>query len=648
MGPTTTDAVIGRLVDGRYEITRRIARGGMATVYHAVDRRLDREVAVKIMHAHLAESDDFVARFRREARAAARLSHPNVVGVYDQGLWHESFYLTMEYVEGEDLRARLRREGTLSLGEALAITENVCEALAAAHRRDLVHRDIKPENVMIDTEGVVKVADFGLARAISDATAITTGTVLGTVAYLAPELVTRVTAATPAVDVYATGILLYEMITGTQPFTGDLPINVAMQHVNADVPAASDEVGGLPTELDELIAALTARDPAERLPDGGAALALVRRARDTLDDATLAMRAIPPTDETQGTPSGNHTAPLSRKVSSGTVALPAAGIEPDQTESARAAGRRRGRGRVVSTVLLVLLVAVGAIAGWYFLAGPGAFITMPAAVGLPSGQAVQLLDEAGLDPQVTQRHDDVVPADEVIETVPAPGADARRGGRVSVVVSQGVLMLAMPDLMAGTAEEAVASLKTEGFPDPEIAESYHESIPAGGLISALVDGVQVAPGTEYDHRTVVALDVSLGREPVEVPDVIGRSQADAEAALIEAGLVAQYGEPEYSETVAEGSVIRQTPAAPDPESEENFRLYRGDTVTLVLSLGMPYVEVPDLFGAASADAERAVRDAGLVPDPTYYWEGVLDTVRFQNPGAGTMVRKGSTVAYTVL
>jgi len=228
---TLTDPLIGQLVDGRYEVLSRIARGGMATVYLATDRRLDREVALKVMHPHLAEGAsgaDFQARFRREARAAARLTHPGLVGVLDQGVDNGTPYLAMEYVDGSTLRRRLVEEGPLTVEDALRTTEAVLEALSVAHRAQLVHRDIKPENVLIASDGRIKVADFGLARAVTEVTSTTTGTVLGTVAYLAPELVAR-GASDTRTDVYAVGIVLYEMLTGVQPYTGSTPIQAGLR-----------------------------------------------------------------------------------------------------------------------------------------------------------------------------------------------------------------------------------------------------------------------------------------------------------------------------------------------------------------------------------------------------------------------------------
>ncbi|MCR1984506.1 protein kinase, partial [Cellulosimicrobium cellulans] len=304
MATVTTDPLVGRLVDGRYEVVSRIARGGMATVYLAIDRRLEREVALKVMHAHLAEGAsgaDFVSRFRREARAAARLTHPGLVAVYDQGLDGDTSYLTMEYVAGSNLRRTMLTERTLTLGRTLDVLEHVLDALAAAHRAGLVHRDIKPENVLLDTEGRLKVTDFGLARAVNEVTATTTGTILGTVAYLSPELIATGTCDART-DVYAAGILAYEMLLGTVPHTGTTPIQVAFQHVNNDVPPPSDVAPWIPPEVDDLLCALAARDPADRPADAGAALALVRSTRAALDPADLERRVDPPAGSTAVVP----------------------------------------------------------------------------------------------------------------------------------------------------------------------------------------------------------------------------------------------------------------------------------------------------------------------------------------------------------
>lgn len=618
------DAIIGRLVDGRYEVLERIARGGMATVYRAIDRRLDRDVAVKVMHPHLAESEDFVSRFRREARAAARLSHPHVVGVFDQGMWEDSFYLTMEYVDGHDLRSELRVDGALSLERALAVTQSVLDALASAHRRGLVHRDIKPENVMVTRDGVIKVADFGLARAVSEATAASTATVLGTVAYLAPELLTDGRASEPS-DVYAVGIMLYEMLTGHQPFTGDVPINVAFQHVNSSVPAPSDHLDWLPVEVDELVGALTARDPSERLQDGDAALAATRRVIATVTGDVLTRRAESSEQAGDATTTG-----LDVRSPGGTVALPVG--EVTEGPPAHAARRRR---RVLPWLLpLLLVLAAAGGAAWWFLLGPGSLVPTPPVVGMTESDATSTLEANDLGVLVERANHDDVPAGEVISTEPGPGEPIVRGGDVTLLVSEGVLMLLLPTVEGIPLEDAEDALDVAGFPAPDIAESYHPTVPAGTVISA-----PETAGTSLPHTTVVQLLVSLGREPVTAPDVSGSAEEDAVAALEEAGLVVERAE-EYSNDVPLGAVVSQDPGP--------GQLFRGDTVTITVSLGRPFATVPSVFGMGRAQAVDTLEDAGFAVEVETLWGGSLGVVRFQDPAGGQDARLGSTVTITVV
>lgn len=296
MTPSVNDPLIGKLVDNRYLVRERVARGGMATVYRATDKRLGRTVALKIMHAHLAEGtsgQSFVARFRREARAAARVSHPGLVAVFDQGVDGDISYLTLEFVEGSDLRQLLELHGTLSLAEALAITEDILDALAAAHRSNLVHRDVKPENVLLSRDNEVKLTDFGLARAVTEVTSTTTGTILGTVAYLAPELVTNGIGDTRT-DIYSVGIMLFEMLVGRQPFVGDAPIHIAFQHINHDVPLLSTEIPWIPLAVEQLVRDFTAKDPSSRPDNATEALRLLKSVQSKVKPGILVKRAAPP------------------------------------------------------------------------------------------------------------------------------------------------------------------------------------------------------------------------------------------------------------------------------------------------------------------------------------------------------------------
>ncbi|GAA4433121.1 Stk1 family PASTA domain-containing Ser/Thr kinase [Georgenia halophila] len=653
MDTTTLDPMIGRLVDERYEVTSRIARGGMATVYRATDRRLERTVAVKVMHPHLAESPDFVARFRREARAAARLTHPGVVAVHDQGTAGDASYLTMELVDGPNLRAILRRRGSLPLGEALQTTEQVLDALASAHRAGLVHRDIKPENVLLTTEGRAKVADFGLARAVTEATAATTGTVLGTVAYLAPEIVTE-GSADPRSDVYAVGVLLYELVTGHQPFTGEAPIQVAFQHVNGRIPSPSGRVPWLPAEVDELVGALTAREIEERPADAAAALALVRRCLATLDADTLARRAdVPPAapapsadgahgpDEDDGDRTGalspHRTAAVEAVPSHGTVALPIGAITNEQQAAAAAARppRRRAWPRVLA-LLLVLLVAAGAAAVWWFQVGPGATVPAPDVVGLEQDAAIDQVEAAGLSARVERDHHDEVPAGVVISTDPAPGVAVHQDGSVRVLVSQGVLMIDVPDVAGDPADEATAAIEESGLAVGETTEEFHDTVPEGAVVST-----SPGAGESVRHDSSVDLVTSKGREPVDVPDVTGEPRAEAIGLLEQAGLTVGDQTEQHHENVPEGSVIALSPAPGE-------QLYRGDAVDVVVSLGPELHEVPSVVGQQVGAARSTLEDAGFDVEVDEVLGGYFGTVRSQDPSGGEMRPRGTVITLTVV
>ncbi|MDC7121783.1 Stk1 family PASTA domain-containing Ser/Thr kinase [Cellulomonas fimi] len=667
MGATVTDPLVGRLVDGRYEIVSRIARGGMATVYLAVDRRLDRDVALKVMHPHLAEGTsgaDFVARFRREARTAARLTHPGLVGVFDQGLDGETSYLTMEYVDGSNLRRRIAEQGALTVGDALRVTESVLDALAAAHRAGLVHRDIKPENVLLASDERVKLADFGLARAVTEVTSTTTGTVLGTVAYLAPELVVR-GASDARTDVYACGILLYEMLVGAQPFTGETPIQVAFQHVNNDIPAPSDTVAWLPAEIDELVGALAARSPEDRPLDAAAALALVRRTRGSLDDETLARRAdVAPSialpsatdpdetdleadrDRTDDSASDETTRLPVPRPSGATVALPiglGAGplSAPVQVVDVAAPPRRR-RVRVLA-MLLVLLLALGGLGTWWYLrVGPGAWTTVPAVVQVTEDAARATLDDAGLGATRVEAFDPTAPPGTVVASDPAVGERVRKDGAVELTVSKGPDYVNVPQGVVGelqaTAERALtdAGLKAT-YPPAE----YHDTVPNGVVISAtLPDGSAAEPGVRSIRGTDVALLVSKGPAPVTVVSVVNEPLDAATATLDGLGLKVATAEA-FSDTVEAGHVISQDP-------QDKTQLFRGDTVTLTVSKGPELFEIPKLIGMQYDEAAAALTALGMEPKRSNVLGGIFGTVRDQSVGSGQKVAKGTVITLTVV
>jgi serine/threonine-protein kinase len=664
---TLTDPLIGQVVDGRYEVLSRVARGGMATVYRALDRRLEREVALKIMHPHLADGasgSDFVARFRREARAAARLTHPGVVGVYDQGVDGDTSYLTMEFVDGTSLRRRLAESGPLSVGDALGTAEAVLDALAVAHRAGVVHRDVKPENVLLATDGRVKVVDFGLARALTDASQTSTGTVLGTVAYLAPELVTHGTSDART-DVYAMGILLFEMLTGRQPFTGTTPIQVAYQHVNSDIAPPSEVVHWLPAEVDELVQCLAARRPDERPAEAGAALALLRRCRAALDDATLGRRApvptVPGTQPEGGARDGGPEVPdddATTVLRAGppappdddrgrTVALPvadvraatAAGRPPDPASPEDDEALRRWRRRVAAVLAVIAVGAVSGLVGiWYATAGPGAYTSVPSGVvGLDRGAAEQALAAAGLGVSgVEEVFHPQAPVDEVIDVAPGEGERILKDGSVGLTVSKGPDLRVVPDgLVGATFDDAVAALATVGLVGVEAERAHDDAAEAGTVLAA---GAEAGASLPVDSE--VGLTVSDGPAPVTILSVVGVEAGAARQQLEADGLVVERAE-DFSEEHPAGVVMAQDPAP-------GTAGFRTDTVTITVSQGPPLVEVPNLVGQQFADARATLERLGFSVVREDVLGGFFGTVRSQDASPGSTLPKGSTITLAVV
>lgn len=656
MGATVTDPLVGRMVGGRYEVVSRIARGGMATVYLAIDRRLDREVALKVMHPHLAEGDAggaFVARFRREARSAARLTHPGLVAVFDQGVDGGTSYLTMEYVAGTNLRRRISQEGALTLLESLRVTESVLDALAVAHRTGLVHRDVKPENVLLGEDDRVRVADFGLARAVTEVTSTSTGTVLGTVAYLAPELVQHGTAD-PRTDVYAVGVMLFEMLTGRQPFTGETPIQVALQHVTTQVPAPSTHVEWIPSEVDELVAALAAHDPSDRPVDAAAALHLVRRTRSALDEIVLDRRAdvVPVGDARPAVDDGDDDdlldddlatdgdatthVPVGDHARGGTVALP---IGLGAPEPAAPPDGRRRLGLVVGLVAALVLLGLGA--WWFVAAGPGAYTQVPDVVEATEADAVAALEDAGLAHTRTEAFDDEVPAGSVVSTDPGPGDRVRKDGSVAYVVSKGPDLVAVPDGLVGAmqadAERALEEADLEaayGLPE------HHDEAPLGSVLSAsLADGSEAEPGSQVRRGSTVTLVLSDGPAPVTVTSVVNIDVEAAQEQLAPDALTVEATEA-FHDTVPAGRIIDQSPAAGETA-------HRGDVVKVTVSKGPETVEVPSVVGAGIAAATETMQAAGLQVERKDFMGAPGGYVLEQSLKAGQTVPKGTKIVLTV-
>ena len=629
-GPIPTapsDPLIGTLVDGRYQVVARIARGGMATVYEARDTRLDRTVALKMMSAALAEDPDFVTRFRREARAAAQLSHPHVVAVFDQGEAAGLPYLAMEYVPGRTLRDVLRDYGALTPEQALTILDPVLEALIAAHDAGFVHRDIKPENILISDDGRVKVTDFGLARAVSNTTTATQGMIIGTVAYLSPEHVEHGDADARS-DVYGAGICLFEMVTGQVPFAAESAITVAYQHVNADVPSPSSLRSTVPPDVDALVATATRRDPDLRYPDCRAFLADVRRVR----------RSLPPPQPLSKDTQDTLIVPVGM-VAGGNPPPPAVTVRPVSTSDAAAAPeprRRRGRGWLVALILLLLAIGGAAFAGWYLAAGPGKQVDVPGILNMDQAEATASLAAVGLRLEVGgEEYSETVAAGLIISADPEPGASAAVDSAVTVVLSRGPERYAVPDVRGQPLEAAKSAITGANLAVGIITEDWDPEVPAGSVVSA-----DPPIGDELRPGSLVDIVVSKGPKPVRLADYAGSPADDVRAELEAAGLVVTSTE-EFSTEFAEGLVVSTTPG-------KGERVPVGSTVALVVSKGPPPVEMPYLIDMKRDDAVYTLQQLGLnveINEPPFT---PLNRVISQDPAAGTLIPAGSTVTITII
>lgn len=586
MSSTRRDPLIGDLVDGRYEVLDRVARGGMSTVYRALDHRLDREVALKVMHPHLAEDPALVGRFEREAKTAARISHPHVVAVLDQGHTADEAgdvlaYLVMEHVPGRTLRAVIREEAPVAPRRAVALLEPVVEGLAAAHRAGLVHRDVKPENVLVRTDGRITVADFGLSRAATGHTSAGQ-TVFGTPAYLAPELISG-TGGDARADVYGVGIMLFELLTGTQPFTAATPLQVAYRHVHERVPVPSSVRPGLPEALDDIVLWCTEPRPADRPDDAAALLPELRRVAALLpetapadeapaaDDAPTVALAVSPTVPTVPVPdAADATARLEPRrpdprraepvptPATATAASPSSDLSSAVPEAPRPAPvaprpasarqRRRaartpevvlgaGMGRTVAVgaAVTLLLAGMALLLGWILgsggISGP-AGVVVPPLRGLEQQEAAARLAEAGLTSAVVSRHDERFSDGVVLDVSPAAGSTVDAGGPVRLTVSDGPAPVPAPDLAGLTVTDAHAAAE-DGRVGVVVADRVADrAVPAGAVVSQSPEaGAEMTPGDE------VAVVLSTGPATHPLPDLGGLTVGEARTRLADLGFV---------------------------------------------------------------------------------------------------------------
>lgn len=588
------------LIGDRYQIEGLIASGGMGSVYRARDTVLDRVVALKVLRDDGGDPV-FVERFRAEATNAARLGHPNIVAVYDFGDADGRPYMAMEFVDGQTLREVLHAKRVLRPEHATQIAMQVASALEHARRAGIVHRDVKPENILIGTSGHVKVADFGLSRALAASRATQAESVVGTAQYIAPEQVQGRDADHRA-DIYALGVVLFEMLTGRAPFTGDSPAAVAYMRVGDDVPSPSSVNPAVPDSLDAIVANATARDPDERYPTPGALADALRMTLPTTPSGELGLLV----HHTQ-------TIPINTQ--------PTVAISRAQRRAA-AARRKRSKRRLIAiaTALGVLFATLLA-----FTVGPLRSATVPSVVTRSQEDAVKLLRARGFDADVVLRKDDAVPAGFVIRQAPVSDARARTGSAVQIVVSLGPELIAMPDVRTKEFIDAEAELRDRGFTDVERVDVFNDA-PTLQVVSQDPDaGVLV----RKDRR--ITLRVSKGAELVAVPNVVSDPEDGARADLIDAGFKVVIERIESAEQPS-GAVISQSPKG-------GARAKKGSTVKLVVSKGPPLVVVPDLRCMTRRQAEDALAHAGFKASIQGKGKRVVD----QAPAPRGHAPKGSTI-----
>ena len=637
-------------MDKRYLIERRVARGGMATVYEATDQRLERPVAIKIMHPHLAEDGDFTKRFIQEARQAARLAHPNIVNVFDQGQDGSITFIVMEYLPGITLRELLQDFGALTPAQTVDIVRAVLQGLDAAHTAGIVHRDLKPENVLLADDGRIKIADFGLARASTHNTA-TSQALLGTIAYLSPELISRGEADLRS-DIYALGIMMFEMLTGAQPYQGDQAVTIAYQHQNDIVPPPSSKNPAIPALFDELVDWCTRRSADERPPHARAVLEHLVEVEKLLGAETLATATM---DLNQTIAMTQRMSPMD--IQDTEVLDPKSavfeGLEPAPTQSVAVGEappqepvreRKPPRGRrlaTLGTIVLLLVLGGGGAAAWWWFTGPGALVTVPDVAGGSVLEATATLVEAELSvaDTVLEEFDLVLPEGTVKGTNPSAGAEVEKQTEVRLIVSLGPNPVAVPAISGQSLAEVELALQEVNLILGSTSEEFNDFVNEGSVLRLVdEDNETLAAGSQVLAGSTLNAVLSAG----PLPDVTGLPVDEARETLDAVGVNGVVGgDGAFSDTVPEGYVVEVSLPA-------GATIRPGDTLTLIVSRGPELVMIPDLVGETIADAKEVLEGLGFEVEvrsefPESDWDRSFARVTSLSPSSGQEVAKGTLV-----
>jgi eukaryotic-like serine/threonine-protein kinase len=633
---STSDTLINTLFDGRYRIVRKLGSGGMANVYLAEDEDLGRRVAIKILNDRYANDDLFIERFRREAKSAAALSHPNIVSVYDRGEAEGTYYIAMEVIEGRSLKELIMTRGPLPIPQALAYSHEILEALRFAHRHGIIHRDIKPHNILIGER--LKVTDFGIARA--GASQMTeAGSIMGTAQYLSPEQA-RGAPVTASSDLYSVGIVLYEMLTGKVPFTGDSAIEIAMKHLNEAPKPPSKIRPEIPEELDQVVLRALSKNPEDRYQTAEEFSEDLHRVEAGLPLAPGTSEAATALLAGAALAGGGST-----EVLAGTAVTRPQGPPPPTARTPPPPPYGPGyyeepprkRRRWGPWLLVALLLAAAGIAGWYVFSqiqdqlAANEPVAVPNVIGLKEEAAVNLIQQAGFEPDVQRAANADVEKGRVFDQNPNPGNRIQKGDRVTLLVSTGAPKTAVPDVTGMNYGDAVQALN-----DANLNASKNEVFspkPVGQVVDQ-----DPAAGENVVEGTEVVLDVSKGTKQVQVPNVVGMPEADARATLDQAGFeVTSTSAP--SDTTPEGNVSDQNP-------DGGTQAAKGSTVSITVSSGPSTTTVPDEVGQDKQVAMDDLKANGFKVHATNVAcadPNQDNIVQDQDPAGGTDAPNGSTV-----
>lgn len=627
----------GELIDNRYLLKRQIASGGMATIYAGIDTRLDRPVAVKVMHAHLANDEAFVSRFIKEAKATAALSHPNIVSIQDQG-WNEggppAVFLVMELVEGSTLRDFLNENGPLSVEQTIQFITPVLSALAAAHLIGIIHRDVKPENILISKDGRIKVADFGLARNMTMAQTMTaeSSVVLGSVSYLSPEQVQRGIADARS-DVYAIGIVLFEMLLGKKPYDGETPIQIAYRHVNDRIPNVKEFKSDVPEMIADLIFQATAPNPDQRPKDAEQLLSKVRDIQAKLDPKRRQMSLeldlpplLPKISKRSKVSIGSAFGGLKEKT---TQLISTKPINVTKAEDSVRTKKRKVSRRVKRNRIIALLILLGVIFGGYQLLGVGK-ISVPSLVGMSQNEAKEALSNIGLLSEVVEEvFSEDIAQGKVIASSPGGGGRISPAGTVGLVLSKGQERIEIPVIANLTPDVATQKISALGLTIGDINEVFDMKVESGFVI-----GTDPKSGEKVKRNSVVNIVVSKGVEKIALISYVGKGGDEALSELTNSGFDVKVVY-KFSDKVFKGQVVSQSPEISDA-------IGLGSKIELVLSKGPEFVFVPNVLGKNKNDASLDLENLGLkvVTKGT----GKVNNI---SPAIGTKVKQGAVITLTL-